>query len=596
MNNATATRRKRPETLIAERTPQNESFAEFDQMMQDELNDHVETSMQILADQKVIAIPLDRLQRHPRNRHISIDDPDVIDLAAAIARDGQLEPLRVRSIGDERYQIISGERRSIAIRRNSMSHARCIVVELDDATALKEVAAANGHRKDLNPIERAEMMQDLMKPIEKGGSGLTLEQAGALFGLTSESGCKNAVRLLRLPTAIREQLVDGRLPERHARALIPYAGAEALMNEVVNDLKSDGYERTDLMSSFESDDLAGWMKGILEQNARPISGDLERWHHYPIGIRAACLFDWKAHESKLQIIEVPTELDYDSKSKRHPVEPRKWAFNTKLWDKLQEPLAKKRAEEGSRQPKGTKDTKSKGKPEKKLTPKEQAALDKKRAAKAEKRLDTFTKDWMCRMLRCTLAGLSNDDALVCVTLPWILGHCGQSDIRHAHEQALLECQVTTKRTRDALAILPKAKANDAYDVLCALWRVLLWPVTRLIGDAARQTDLAAAGMLPDKLISLGYQDELKNLQQLLAMTKVSMETAWRAGTVDDSDERRLISVWLCRHTKAQLHKLCTELGVAPGTNMNRDELAGCVLAQHRPGKPLRLPKRLGGAK
>lgn len=547
-------------------------------------------------ERQIESIRLDQLKRHPLNRIINPTDESIQSLAESIKTNGQLEPLRVRKLGVHSYQIISGERRYTALQVAGYAMARCVVVDIDDATALREVAAANGNRQDLNPIERAQLMQQLMKPKDAGGSALTLVEAGALFGLNSESGCKNAVRLLRLPEPIQQQIIEGKLPERYARALIPYANAQPLMQEVIKDLQDDGYARGELMAAFEAEDLATWMKSTLDTKARPISDDVEYWHHYPINIRTKCLFDWKAHESKLQIIEVPTDLGYDHKAKRNRVEPRQWALNTKLWDKLQEPLAKKAAEEGKRQPARTKDTKGKDKPAKKLTPKEQAALDKKRAAEAEKRLDTFTKDWMCRLLRCTLASLSNDDAFVGVTLPWILGHCSQSDIRLAHEHALLECQVITKRTRDALAVLPKA-SSISYDVLCAMWRIILWPVTRLIGEAAKQTELAPAGQLPDRLISLSdYQSELKNLQQLLAMTKVSMETAWQAGTVDGSDERRLIAVWLCRHTKAQLHKLCSELSITPGVNMNRDELAGHVLAHHRPGKPLRLPKRLAGAK
>ncbi len=83
------------------------------------------------------------------------------------------------------------------------------------------------------------------------------------------------------------------------------------------------------------------------------------------------------------------------------------------------------------------------------------------------------------------------------------------------------------------------------------------------------------------------------VEQLAALADVSVETAWNNGVIDGSDERRLISVWLCRHTKDQLHKLRSELNVTEGSStMGREELAGCVLNAHRPGRPLPLPKRL----
>ncbi len=190
MNTATATRRKsKPPAASA---PKESPI------------DSAETSLTT----SVVVIPLAQLERHPLNRIIDTGSEEIQKLAASIAEHGQLEPMRVRPIGQGRYQIISGERRYHALTIARSYGAKCIVVATDDATALKEVAAANSNRQDLNPVERGELMQLLMKPIADGGSGLTLLEAGAIFGLTSESGCKNALRLMKLPRRILDLVVS----------------------------------------------------------------------------------------------------------------------------------------------------------------------------------------------------------------------------------------------------------------------------------------------------------------------------------------------------------------------------------------------------
>ncbi len=117
-------------------------------------------------ERQVRLIPLTQLERHPHNRVIDPADPSIVALADSMIQNGQLDPLRVRQLADARYQIISGERRFTALRQTDIKTARCIVVNIDDAAALREVAVANSNREDLNPVQRAELMQ---KPNEAQG-------------------------------------------------------------------------------------------------------------------------------------------------------------------------------------------------------------------------------------------------------------------------------------------------------------------------------------------------------------------------------------------------------------------------------------------
>ncbi len=553
---------------------------------------------QMLQHETVVPIDIELLDRHPQNRVIDPQSPEVIELRESIVAHGQREPMRVRAIGD-RYQILSGERRYTALRLAGIGYARCIVVSADDAAALAEVALGNAARQDLNPIERAQLMQHLVD------SGKTLLEAGRLFGLQSESGCKNALRMLKLPAKIRELVTSGQLPERVARRLIPYMVNDEIAKAIADDLTSQFYGDEYLVRLWQ-DDL-GWIEETVGDLVRPLSSDVRRHYGYPKGEHPA-LFDWQNDPKlieQLKIVELPWSIDFDHKTRKDRIEPRKFATNVKLWDKLNDPLVDAAIEKGKS--KNGHNKSARADTEKKLTPAQIAAENKRKAKEADDRLDKFTREWMCRLLRCSLADRSSDDCLVALTLPWIVGHCPMHDLRTVHEQAIHECGISPKsKTKanswsspDTLGLLPlvanvKHDSAREYDVLGAFWRIILWPVSRLVGDAAKSSSLTPAGELPDRLIALDYRDELQHLISLVGLAKnVSAETAWRDGATDGSDQRRLISVWLCRHTKDQLHKLRSELNVTEGSStMGRDELADCILNAHRPGKPLPLPKRL----
>lgn len=550
---------------------------------------------ELLQDEHIVPIDVRLLDRHPLNRTIDANTDEIRSLRDSIVAHGQREPMRVRAIGD-RYQILSGERRYTALVSAGIGYARCIIVVADDAAALAEVAIANSHRQDLNPIERAQLMQHL---TEQGG--MSLLEAGKVFGLTSESGCKNALRMLRLPPKIRDLITSGQLPERVARRLIPYMVTDEIAKAIADDLTSQYYGDENMVALWQ--DELGWIEETLRDLVRPLSPEVTYSYGYPKGQHAA-LFDWQDNPKlieQLKIVELPWSIDFDPKTRKDRIEPRKFATNVKLWHKLNDPLVEAAIEKGKSKQKGAKGTKDSPEP-KKQTPAQLAADAKRKAQEAERRLDTFSREWLCRLLRCSLADRSTDDELVAHTLPWIVGQCPGHDIREAHEQAIIECQIALpksakahswmgRETIDLLSSIPKTKV---FDVQNALWCVLLWPVTRLIGDDAKKSKLTPAGCLPEKLIPFGYSDELGHLLKLCSLTKnVSAEAAWHEGATDGADQRRLISVWLCRHTKDQLHKLRSELNVSEGSStMGRDELAGCVLNAHRPGKPLPLPKRL----
>ena len=561
--------------------------------LQDEVDREIVDELKQLSaerdqqERQVELIPIEYLRRHPKNRVIDANDPSIQTLSESIKANGQLDPLRVRILSDGFYQIISGERRFTAINVAGLDRARCLVVNIDEAAALREVAVANSNREDLNPVQRAELMQELMKPKDKGGSGLSLTDAGKLFGLNSESGAKNALRILKLPEKVRSMVASRELPERVARALIPYTACPPVMNQIVKELESDvdgtGYELT-----RDNGSDPWWLRQAIEKHTRPITSGITHNYGWDKG-QFGCLFDWEVHEKELQIIDLP------HRTGRKRTEAVRYSLNVKLWDKLNAPLvkeaiAKKRKEHergGSKQSSSAK--------AKKLTPAEEKAEAKRRAKEAEDRLDTFSRLWVDRLLRCSTAEEGNDDGLVQSTLPWLVCQAPTYDLRRAYEQALVECQILAPKGKQlslssSMPIVAATGISRARHVACTFWRIILWPVSRLIGDQAKKSELTPAGELPDKIMSLG--DSVRNVA---AMAAVTIESAWRDGTVDDSDQRRLISTWLMRHTTAQLQALTVEIptgSVSPRTWSSREQLAAHILAAHKSGKPLPVPKRL----
>lgn len=166
-------------------------------------------------------IETDLLRRHPDNRLPSI--PAVKELAESIQAHGQLEPLLIRPIGDGYYQILSGETRFLATQYLERDFVEARVGKCDEAAALRLVAAANGARKDLDPIERAELLHRL---CSDDGGGLTQEEAGKLMAVDgkplSRSAVSNSLRLLKLPTCLIDEIRRGVLPESYARAALPF--------------------------------------------------------------------------------------------------------------------------------------------------------------------------------------------------------------------------------------------------------------------------------------------------------------------------------------------------------------------------------------
>jgi ParB family chromosome partitioning protein len=152
-----------------------------------------------------------RPDRSQPRRHF--DEAHIEELAESIRSKGVLLPLIVRRATDG-YVLVAGERRWRAAQKAGLRELPVMVREVTDKEAFEIALIENIQREDLNPVEEAEAYKRLIEE-----HGLTQEELAARVG-KDRSTVANALRLLRLPEAIKDAIVDGQLSMGHARALL----------------------------------------------------------------------------------------------------------------------------------------------------------------------------------------------------------------------------------------------------------------------------------------------------------------------------------------------------------------------------------------
>jgi len=141
------------------------------------------------------------------------DDDDLAELAESIKANGLVQPIIVRPSG-AKYQLIAGERRLRAAKLAMLKSVPALVRQASDTQMLELALIENIHRRDLNPIERAEAYLSYLNKFS-----LTQAQAAERLG-ENRSVIANYLRLLELPADIKQMLIDGRLSMGHARAIL----------------------------------------------------------------------------------------------------------------------------------------------------------------------------------------------------------------------------------------------------------------------------------------------------------------------------------------------------------------------------------------
>ena len=159
-------------------------------------------------------VPLQSIQPNPKQPR-TIFDPDALaELAASIKEIGILQPPVVRRVGDNRYELIMGERRLRAAKIAGLTTIPVIIRETQDTELLREALVENIHRSNLNSLEEAAAYNQMLTDF-----GLTHDELASKLG-KSRPVVTNTLRLLNLPISVQKKLAAGSLSAGHARALL----------------------------------------------------------------------------------------------------------------------------------------------------------------------------------------------------------------------------------------------------------------------------------------------------------------------------------------------------------------------------------------
>jgi ParB family transcriptional regulator, chromosome partitioning protein len=173
-------------------------------------------------------VPIEHVVRNPNNPRRAFDKPELEELASSIRKHGIVQPVVVRTMATDSFEIIAGERRWRAAQLAGLVEIPVLVRDVDDRTALEIAIVENVQRSDLNPLDEALGYEQLIAQYS-----YTQNDLGEVIG-KSRSHVANSLRLLKLPESVRGMLSSGELSAGHARAIVSTSNPEALAKRIVD--------------------------------------------------------------------------------------------------------------------------------------------------------------------------------------------------------------------------------------------------------------------------------------------------------------------------------------------------------------------------
>lgn len=166
------------------------------------------------SDTRIETLPLREIEPDPGQPRKTFDDETLAEFSASIAEHGLLQPIAVRPKPSGGYLIVAGERRWRASRMAGLTEVPVIVKDVTDEQAMELALVENLQREDLDPVEEAVGIRELMTRCD-----LTQEQAARKLG-KSRSALANSLRLLSLPETVLELLKSGFITIGHAKVVL----------------------------------------------------------------------------------------------------------------------------------------------------------------------------------------------------------------------------------------------------------------------------------------------------------------------------------------------------------------------------------------
>ena len=170
----------------------------------------------------LLTLPVARIRPGRYQPRTKMDQEALAELAGSIRARGLMQPLLVRPVDRDRYELIAGERRWRAAQMAGLEEVPALVREVPDEAALAMSLIENIQRENLNPMEEAAGVQRLVDEFR-----MTHEQAADAVG-RSRSATTNLLRLLKLAKPVQEMLMEGALEMGHARALLALDAARQI--------------------------------------------------------------------------------------------------------------------------------------------------------------------------------------------------------------------------------------------------------------------------------------------------------------------------------------------------------------------------------
>ena len=162
----------------------------------------------------LLDVPTSQIATNPNQPRKAFDEETLASLTASVRELGVLQPLLVRPLEGDRYQLVAGERRLRAAKRAGLPSVPVLVRTVDDARSLEHALVENLHRQDLNPLEEAAAYQQLIEDFR-----LTHDQVATRVG-KSRAAVTNTMRLFQLPPSVQKLVAEELLSAGHARALL----------------------------------------------------------------------------------------------------------------------------------------------------------------------------------------------------------------------------------------------------------------------------------------------------------------------------------------------------------------------------------------
>ena len=198
-------------------------------------------------------IQIDQIQANPNQPRREFDEESLQELAHSIREIGIVQPITLRQIADNKFQIVAGERRWRASQIAGLKAIPAYIRTIDDETVMEMALVENIQREDLNAIEIALAYEHLME-----NSGMTQEKVAERVG-KSRTAVANYLRLLKLPAQVQMALQKKEIDMGHARALLSLE-SPSMQIKLFKEIQKNGYsvrKVEDLVRNFKNSETDG---------------------------------------------------------------------------------------------------------------------------------------------------------------------------------------------------------------------------------------------------------------------------------------------------------------------------------------------------